>query len=308
MNTDLHQPVLLKQAIDALNIQAKGVYVDGTLGRAGHSFAILSALGQGTLYAFDKDPEAIAYENFNITNLLKNKEITSELNFYKIHDSFANYTQYINQPINGILLDLGVSSPQLDDAARGFSFMHDGPLDMRMNPTQGQSVAQALHSLTETELAEILWLYGEEKQSKKIAKAIKAHLLKQGDITNTLTLANLIANTLGFREKKHPATRSFQALRIYVNAELEDLKQLLATALQSLAPGGRMVVISFHSLEDRIVKQMFKQYTTVIKHPVLPSLDILAPAKLLPKIKPDALEIETNVRSRSAVMRVLEKL
>jgi 16S rRNA (cytosine1402-N4)-methyltransferase len=303
-----HQAVMLHEAVHALNIQAAGIYIDGTFGRGGHSQAILQHLGTaGRLIAFDKDPAAIAHA----------KKAISDSKFSIVHHSFADLQTVVNElglsgKIQGILLDLGVSSPQLDDAERGFSFMREGPLDMRMNSQAGISAAQWLAHVDETELANVIYKYGEERFSRKIARAIVAARL-QAPITTTKQLASIIAAAYPCREiGKHPATRTFQAIRIYINRELEDLEQGLTQALAVLAPGGRLAVISFHSLEDRIVKQFMQQHA---KPPSLPrNLPIKANQQMQPPlvligkaIKPSAAEVECNVRARSAMLRVAEK-
>lgn len=303
-----HKAVMLEEAIHALHIQPAGIYVDGTFGRGGHSQAILKELGSaGRLIAFDKDPAAIAHANEEI----------NDSKFSILHHSFAELQTVVtelelNGKIQGILLDLGVSSPQLDDAERGFSFMREGPLDMRMNSQAGMSAAEWLAKVDETELANVIYKYGEERFSRKIAHAIVAARL-QAPITTTKQLATIIAAAYPHREiGKHPATRTFQAIRIYINRELEDLEQGLAQALAVLAPGGRLVVISFHSLEDRIVKQFMQQHAKPEQLPrnlpIKASQQKQPPLVLIGKaIKPSAAEVETNVRARSAMLRVAEK-
>ncbi len=295
-----HIPVLLREAIEALNIpiNPNGFYLDGTFGRGGHSAEILKNLGpQGKLIAFDKD---LAAQSFKL----------QDPRFSLIHDSFANIQrQLTHQKADGILLDLGVSSPQLDTPERGFSFKHNGPLDMRMDQSQGETVAELLTHISEEKLVEILFTYGEEKFSRKIAKAILT-AQKINPITTTKELQKIIATTLPFQEKhKDPATRSFQALRIFINKELEDLEIFLKKIPEVLAPGGRIAIITFHSLEDRLVKTAFNQLTKETQNlrglPIpntKPSFTSIAQ-----KIKPSDTEESFNVRSRSALLRVIEK-
>ena len=306
-----HQPVFLTESITALAIQPEGVYVDGTFGRGGHSAAIMAQLGaKGQLLAFDKDPAAVAAAK---------QRFAHESRFQLIHDSFAQMAQHLKNQgllgkVNGILLDLGVSSPQLDEPERGFSFMHEGPLDMRMDTSRGESVAQLLAQVDEKTLADILYRYGEEKQSRRIARAILTAQAKQPLVT-TQQLANVIASVMPSREQlgKHPATRSFQALRIYINRELDDLQHLLAAAEAILAPHGRLVVISFHSLEDRIVKQFMQQGVQGIE-PLrglpLRESEISREQKwrwCIKMEKPSTTEMTNNPRARSAILRAVEK-
>ena len=263
----MHYSVLLRPSIDGLNINPKGYYIDGTFGRGGHSRLILSHLGEdGRLIAFDRDPQAVEYarEHFN------------DDRFIIVHEPFSAMLDYCNQhqltgKIDGILLDIGVSSPQLDIAERGFSFMKDGPLDMRMDYTRGMPASEALQVLDVQSLCDIFRRYGEEKHAWRIANRIKEHLNEGLPLDTTLQLAQLIEKNIGKKEKKHPATRCFQALRIYVNQELEELERVLASAEQLLAPTGRLSVITFHSLEDRIVKE--ESDSKVVKN-LLPSIFI----------------------------------
>lgn len=306
----MHFSVLLQESIDGLDIKPDGTYIDATFGRGGHSRAILQKLSvKGQLIAFDKDVDAIKYanENFQFDN------------FKIVHTSFANiydYCQHNNLlgKVDGIIMDLGVSSPQLDNAERGFSFMNNGPLDMRMDTTQGITASQALEELDISELAYIFKVYGEERFAKKIALRIKDYIAENGSIKTTLELSELIRATIGKREKKNPATRCFQALRIYVNDELKDLEALLENILDVVSVGGRIAAISFHSLEDRIVKQKFTSLIT-------PKLETNRISKMLPqdtsliklkwitkKVKANDEELVQNVRSRSAILRVVEKL
>ena len=304
-----HQTVLLNEAVDALGIsgeRAGGVYVDGTFGRGGHSRLILNQLGpDGRLIAFDKDTQAIA-----------NAEQISDARFQIVHDSFASIGSSLAErgvtQVDGILMDLGISSPQVDDASRGFSFRADGPLDMRMDTTRGISAAEWLATEEEEKIREVIKNYGEERFAFQIAKAIVARR-QTAPITGTRQLAELVAHAVKTREKgKDPATRTFQAIRIFINKELEDLEIGLAAAYDALAPHGRMSVISFHSLEDRIVKQFFASKVKVeqpdrrlpIRHVDLPQ----AQMRLLNRIKPSESEVTANPRARSAILRVAERL
>lgn len=305
----MHQPVLLKAAIEMLEIQADGIYVDGTFGRGGHTAGILSCLGpQGRLYAIDRDCEAVqwGYENFSV-----------EPRFVIQHGAFNMLKRFcenwdILERVNGVLLDLGLSSPQLDTPARGFSFMNDGPLDMRMDTSQGLTAADWLASAEERELSDIFWRYGEERYSRRIARKIVL-VRDQNPIKTTRQLADLIASLIPkkTRDNKHPATRVFQAIRIFVNKELSMLESVLDQAMDVFAPKGRLVVISFHSLEDRIVKRFMRKHAK--GEPLLPRLPIQSmdepQLKLIGKpVKADLQEIEENVRARSAIMRVAEKI
>lgn len=303
----MHESVLLAESISALNIQPDGIYIDGTFGRGGHSRQILQQLGeQGRLIAIDKDETAIAVAS----------EWQADSRFRIAQDSFANIEVIATQcdvlgNVDGVLLDLGVSSPQLDEAGRGFSFMRDGPLDMRMDQTQGQTAAEWIAKVGEKELADILFQYGEERFSRRIAKAI-VEARKQTPLTRTLQLAEVIKKAHPRWEKhKHPATRSFQAIRIWINQELADLQQGLDGIMKVLKPGGRMSIISFHSLEDRAVKQFIQQQErgTIVPRGVAVKEDQLEKRlkRVGKAIKPTQTEIEQNIRSRSAVLRVAEK-
>jgi 16S rRNA (cytosine1402-N4)-methyltransferase len=303
-----HRPVLLEEAVEALNIRPDGKYLDGTFGRGGHSRAILACLSEkGCLMALDRDPEAIA----------AGKELEKDdFRFSIVQGNFANLERYVREwgveeGLDGILLDIGVSSPQLDDPERGFSFMGDGPLDMRMNPLQGVSAKEWLAEAPERELTRVFWEFGEERHARRIARNIVMTRQKQR-LETTGQLARLIENTIGRREKnKHPATRCFQAIRIFINDELAHLATGLATAIRLLRPGGRLVVISFHSLEDRLVKRTIKEAVrpgqvrkNIPQHPDLkPILKPIGRA-----IKASQTELSVNPRARSAVMRVAEKL
>jgi 16S rRNA (cytosine1402-N4)-methyltransferase len=297
---------MLAEAVSALAIRADGVYLDGTFGRGGHARAILDRLGpSGRLLLMDKDPEAVAQAR---------ADFEGDPRVRIRQGSFADMAMWDNtaQGLDGILLDLGVSSPQLDCAERGFSFMVDGPLDMRMDPAQGEPVAAWLARAEEGEIARVLWEYGEERMSRKIARAI-IEQRRAAPLTRTAALASLIERSIGRREPgRHPATRSFQALRIHVNRELEDLEHGLAAAVSRLRPGGRLVVISFHSLEDRCVKQFLRARggRTATPRRGRPEPE-QAPAELRTlgrAIKPGADEIAANPRARSAVLRVAERL
>lgn len=303
-----HDTVLLQEAVEALNVQQAGVYVDGTYGRGGHSALILEQLGVGGhLVVIDKDPVAVSHAR----GLYQH-----DPRVFVWHGSFRDFPLAlaeagVNGKIQGLLLDLGVSSPQLDDAARGFSFMREGQLDMRMDMSSGESAAQWLARAGETEIADVLWRYGEERFSRQIAREIVRDRM-QHRLETTLQLANLIAGVVRKREPgKHPATRSFQAIRIKVNQELDDVEECLHKSVGSLAPGGRLAVISFHSLEDRIVKHFLRDVSTPPRLPKgLPVMQetIQPPMKTLGKsVRPSAVEVEANARARSAIMRVGER-
>jgi 16S rRNA (cytosine1402-N4)-methyltransferase len=304
---ELHRPVMLAQALAGLAVSPGGIYVDATFGRGGHSAAILEQLaGSGALHAFDQDPEACAHAW---------KHFGGVQNF-RVHahnfDQLAVVAQAegIAGKINGILFDLGVSSPQFDDAARGFSFSKNGPLDMRMDPRSGESAAEWLARATDTEIADVLFRYGEERDSRRIARVLVA-ARSEAPITTTAQLAKIILDAhRGPRQKIHPATRSFQAIRIHINRELERLSSALEQALQLLAPGGRLAVISFHSLEDRIVKRYLREQARAVGDAFSPTGTVHAPARIrvLRKQLPDAAELAANPRARSAVLRVAEKL
>jgi 16S rRNA (cytosine1402-N4)-methyltransferase len=304
-----HRTVLLDEAVDALAIEgerANGIYVDGTFGRGGHSRKILERLGTGgRLIAFDKDPQAIA-----------TAQMIADRRFEIVHDSFATIDDVLEARgiscADGILLDLGISSPQVDDATRGFSFRSDGPLDMRMDTTRGMSAAEWLAVETEQKIEKVIRDYGEERFAFQIAKAIVASRAIQ-PISSTRQLAAIVAHAVKTREKgKDPATRTFQAIRIYINQELEELEIGLDGAFRRLALQGRMVVISFHSLEDRIVKRFMASKVNVPqpdRRLPIRAADLPQPAmKLLAKIKPTPSEVAENPRARSAVMRVAERL
>ncbi|WP_117235857.1 16S rRNA (cytosine(1402)-N(4))-methyltransferase RsmH [Vibrio maerlii] len=314
-DTFKHISVLLNESIDGLAIKPDGTYIDGTFGRGGHSRTILSKLGEnGRLFSIDRDPQAIA----------EAKKI-DDPRFTIIHGPFSGIAEYAERydlvdKVDGVLLDLGVSSPQLDDAERGFSFMKDGPLDMRMDPTSGIPVSQWL---MEADLDDITWVireFGEDKHARRIAKAIVAYRDDEENepLTRTGQLAKLISDAApkSFKEKKHPATRAFQAFRIYINSELEEIDTALKGAAAVLAPEGRLSVISFHSLEDRMVKRFIRKES---KGPEVPhgipltedQIKELGSARMKPvgkAIKPTKEEVEHNARSRSSVLRLAEKL
>lgn len=305
-----HQPVLLESAIDALRIRSDGIYVDGTFGRGGHTAAILKRLAAGgRLWLIDKDPAAISRARQDFAN---------DSRCLIHHGSFAELqrladAQGVRGRIDGVLLDLGASSPQLDEAERGFSFLRDGPLDMRMDPSRGISAAAWLADATRQEIESVIRTYGEERYARRIAQAIVASRQAERLPQTTRALAALIAAAVPRHEAgKHPATRSFQAIRIAINHELDELQCLLAGICNVLGAGGRLVVISFHSLEDRLVKRFMRDNSRVGDLP--PGIPIVAesmrprlwlPAKL---VRPSAEEIRRNPRARSALLRVAERL
>ena len=306
-----HTTVLLNEAVDALfnktaTDAAVGAdartYVDATFGRGGHSRLLLSRLGpQDRLIAFDRDPEAVAAA----------AQITDP-RFSIRHQAFHALGELPPASVAGVLMDIGVSSPQIDDAARGFSFRQDGPLDMRMDTTRGESVAEWLASAELDTITEVIRDYGEERFAVPIAKAIVARRQERGPISTTTELAQLVAGAVKTREPgKDPATRTFQAFRIFINAELEELQQALSASLQVLQPGGRLVVISFHSLEDRIVKQFIARHAREVVDRRAPDWMLAQTAALplvaLGRVKPSAAEVAGNPRARSAVMRVAER-
>jgi 16S rRNA (cytosine1402-N4)-methyltransferase len=294
-----HTTVLLNEAVAALLTKPDATYVDATFGRGGHSRLILSKLSrEGRLIAFDKDPDAIA-EAGRI----------ADPRFSIRHEGFRRLGELPAGSAAGILLDLGVSSPQIDNPARGFSFRSDGPLDMRMDTTRGQSVADWLATAEAGQIAEVLRDYGEERFAVQIAKAIVARRQERGPLATTAELAHLVAGAVKTREPgQDPATRTFQALRIFINAELEELQKALEASLDILQPQGRLVVISFHSLEDRIVKQFVAHHSRDVfdrRAPFAPPRPMKL--KALDRVKPSAAEVAANPRSRSAIMRVAER-
>lgn len=304
-----HETVLLEAAVAALLVSDTGFYVDGTFGRGGHSRRILQGLQpQGRLLAIDKDPEAIR---------VARSELGADSRFEVVQGSFSRLAELVEAAgltgkVSGVLLDLGVSSPQLDEAQRGFSFSQDGPLDMRMNPEEGQSAAQWLASASEEEIADVIYRYGEERFSRRMARAV-VEQRKLQPITTTLQLAEIIKQANPAWEKhKHPATRAFQGIRIHINRELEDLQSVLQQALDVLCVGGRLVVISFHSLEDRIVKQFISEQAKGDDYPVgvpVQYVDLNPRLKKIGKpVKADDEEVSLNPRSRSAIMRIAEKI
>jgi 16S rRNA (cytosine1402-N4)-methyltransferase len=304
-----HETVMLVPAVKALITDDQGFYVDGTFGRGGHSKLILQHLqARGHLLAIDKDPVAIEAGR---------SQFSGDPRFEIAQGSFAQLTELLKDrgqagKVSGVLLDLGVSSPQLDEAQRGFSFTQDGPLDMRMNPDEGQSAAQWIASATEQEIADVIYHYGEERFSRRMARAV-VEQRKQLPIESTLQLAEIIKHANPAWEKhKHPATRAFQAIRIHINSELEDIESVLGQALEVLAVGGRLVVISFHSLEDRIVKRFMNEQARGDDFPT--GVPVKA-AELNPRlrklgraVKASDEEVAVNPRSRSAIMRIAEKI
>ena len=308
--TALHQAVLLRESIEGLSILPDGIYVDGTFGRGGHARSILHCLNEsGRLIAVDKDPDAIEYAQAHFGD---------DKRFTLVHDSFANLDHIasalqITGRIQGILLDLGVSSPQLDNPLRGFSFMQDGPLDMRMNPHQLLNAAAFVNQASVTEMTKIFKTYGEERFALRIARGIEYAREKNGPIETTAQLAEIVKKSNPKWEKhKHPATRVFQAIRIHVNGELTDLAMGLAHSVDVLAIGGRLAVISFHSLEDRIVKQFMRAKEEGAVLPVgvpIKTAEIKKEFQRIGRaIKPSDEEMKHNVRARSAVLRIGEKL
>ncbi len=306
MTTGGHAAVLAEEALEALNVRSDGIYVDGTFGRGGHSRLILQRLGRGgRLIALDRDPDAV-----------QAGRAVTDPRFQVLHCPFSRMADEVRAQgvtgVDGVLLDLGVSSPQLDDASRGFSFRHDAPLDMRMDPGHGISAAEWLAVAEESEIREVIRDYGEERFAKQIAAAIVA-ARSRGPVDTTRKLAALVAEAVPAREpRQDPATRTFQALRIHINQELEELSIVLPRCMELLTPGARLVVISFHSLEDRIVKRFMREQTRVAAVPErLPVRARDLPQPLLRLIgrarRPSAAEVGANPRARSAVMRVAER-
>lgn len=305
--SESHITVLLEEAVEALAIKPNGVYIDGTFGRGGHSRLILSKLGaEGRLIAMDRDVMAIS-----------SAQAIADDRFAIAHRHFSEIQAVVDAQqvgkVDGILLDLGISSPQIDEAERGFSFRFDGPLDMRMDQTRGKTVAEVLATISEKQLGEVVKYYGEERFAKQVARAIIKEREDGHAITTTGQLAKVVASAIPKIEPgQNPATRTFQALRIFVNQELEELSLILPQCLSLLAVGGRLVVISFHSLEDRIVKRFIQgeqdrddlPANFPVKAKDLPQPRLMAVGKA---IKPSAAEIKRNVRCRSAVMRVAER-
>ncbi|MES2889965.1 MAG: 16S rRNA (cytosine(1402)-N(4))-methyltransferase RsmH [Pseudomonadota bacterium] len=302
-----HTTVLLNEAVEGLAVRADGVYVDGTFGRGGHSRLVLARLGRaGRLLAFDRDPQAVAAATTGTTRV-------DDPRFSIEHSAFSELVPVLAArgvtQVDGVLLDLGVSSPQIDNPERGFSFRFDGPLDMRMDTEHGETAADFLSRADERQIADVIRDYGEERFAVQIARTLVAQREAGQPVRTTRDLQALVARCVKTREPgQDPATRTFQALRIFVNAELQELEQALNSALQVLSPGGRLVVISFHSLEDRIVK-------TFMARESKPVFDRRAPfaepqptrLKAIARVKPGAAEVQANPRSRSAVMRVAER-
>ncbi|QYK01770.1 16S rRNA (cytosine(1402)-N(4))-methyltransferase RsmH [Shewanella psychrotolerans] len=305
-----HLSVLLTETVAGLNIKPDGIYIDGTFGRGGHSREVLKQLGEhGRLIAIDRDPQAIAAA----------EQFADDQRFSIVHGGFGQLAQYVNElnlkgKIDGILFDFGVSSPQLDDAERGFSFLRDGPLDMRMDNSQGETAAQWLARAEIEDMAWVFKTYGEEKNARHIARCIAADREKT-PFLRTKELADLIARITKSKERnKHPATRVFQAIRIYINSELEQIDQALEGAVTVLAPQGRLSVISFHSLEDRMVKRFIRRHSQgeSVPHGLPITEAEINKTRLLKAvgkaIKPSAEEIDRNARARSSVLRVAERL
>ncbi|WP_395703193.1 16S rRNA (cytosine(1402)-N(4))-methyltransferase RsmH [Aquabacterium sp.] len=300
-----HTTVLLAEAIEAIVTRQDGVYVDGTFGRGGHSRALLARLApSATLVVFDKDPEAIA-----VAQALAQADARVRV----VHAGFATLQESLAAlglvQVQGLLLDLGISSPQIDNPARGFSFRFDAPLDMRMDTTRGETAADFLARADERQIAEVIRDYGEERFAVPIAKALVARRAGGGAVRSTGELAEIVARAVKTREPgQDPATRTFQALRIFVNAELEELEQALAASLPLLSPGGRLAVISFHSLEDRIVKTFIARESREVvdrRAPFAPPKPMRL--KALARIKPSEAEVRANPRARSAILRVAER-
>ena len=303
-----HITVLLNEAVDALNIRPDGVYVDGTFGRGGHSRLILSRLGEeGRLVVFDKDPQAI---------VAARKLAEYDMRVSVVHDGFSVFQTALDElgigKVDGALFDLGVSSPQIDEGGRGFSFRFDALLDMRMDPTRGMSAAEWIATASEQDLNEVIKNYGEERFSRQIARAIVAQR-EESPIDTTRKLAQLVAQNVRTRERgQDPATRTFQAVRIFINRELEEIEAVLPQATGRLKEGGRLAVIAFHSLEDRIVKQFIKKQSqhaplprwVAVKEADLPQPPLRPVGKV---VRPSDAEILANPRSRSAVLRVAER-
>ena len=300
-----HQSVMLDEVMEMLPTRADGLYVDATFGRGGHCRALLDRLGpDARLVGIDQDPEAVA-----IGQQLERADARFRIVAARF-DCLDRIVAEEGRQVDGLLMDLGVSSPQLDDAERGFSFLRDGPLDMRMNPDAGISAAEWLARADEKDIADVLYRFGEEKKSRRIARMI-CEVRKQQPLTRTTELAALVERAIGRGEPgKHPATRSFQAIRIYINQELAALENVLAQSIDCLAPGGRLLVISFHSLEDRIVKQFIRDESG--RAPMPRGLPIEMPA---PRLQPlgkarhaNEAEVKRNPRARSAVLRIAERV
>ena len=304
----VHKPVLLDEVIKALNIRSDGFYIDGTFGRGGHSREIIKRLGdKGRLLAFDKDPDAI---------MSVGVDLIQDERFEIIKGSFTMLMRYVKQheikkQVSGVLFDFGVSSPQLDDIKRGFSFRYDAPLDMRMNPTEGESASEWLNKASEKEIADVIYKYGEERASRKISKAI-IKIREKTPIHRTKQLAEIICKTIPSNKKDiHPATKTFQAFRIYINHELDEIREVLPQATDVLCKGGRLAAISFHSLEDRIVKRFMRDQSKPKDQPLeFPVAQDYRDIKLKlvgKKIRPSEDEVSKNQRARSALLRVAER-
>ena len=306
MSNNYHSSVMFSESIEGLGIKPNGIYIDATFGRGGHSKGILDLLGsEGRVIGLDQDLDAVNYAKSNFDDARLTMCHTRFDQLQSVLEEMGLYGQ-----IDGILMDLGVSSPQLDNAERGFSFNKDGALDMRMNQTQKLTASKWLKETSEKDIADALYQFGEEKKSWRIAAAIKK-FQQNKDIETTLELANIIASVVRSRKNKHPATRSFQAIRIVINEELQQLSSTLEQSIGALKQGGRLSVISFHSIEDRIVKQFIRKHSQAKALPK--GLPIMAqttndlPLKNMGKKKPSAEEIRTNKRSRSAILRLAEK-
>ena len=302
-----HTPVLLNETLQGLKIRSDGVYVDCTFGRGGHSYAILDQLGEnGRLLAFDRDPDAIAAVD---------EKLLGDPRFTLVHGSYTKLEETVKamkltKKVNGVFLDLGVSSPQLDDASRGFSFMRDGDLDMRMDNSHGMTAAEWLNLASAEEIANVLYEYGDERFSRRIARVI-VEQRNEAPITRTTQLADLVASTIPSREKnKHPATRTFQAIRIFINRELEELDAVLTQAMNILSVNGRLLVISFHSLEDRLVKRFMRDQSRGVDIPreIPVTHDVFKPKLTIigKPIRSQPDDIKNNPRARSAVLRIAE--
>jgi 16S rRNA (cytosine1402-N4)-methyltransferase len=309
MNKAPHRPVLLEESLEALAINPDGIYLDGTFGRGGHALALLSRLGPaGRLLALDRDPEAVAAGEALLRD--EPRLVLERASFSRVGDVAAR--RGLLGHVSGLLLDLGVSSPQLDEPRRGFSFLADGPLDMRMDIGQGQTAAQWLAQAGEREIARVLREYGEERFAGRIARAI-VRARARAPLTGTRRLAEIVASASPSREPgRHPATRTFQAIRIHINRELDEVRGCLASVCDLLAAGGRLVVISFHSLEDRIVKRFIRDEARGEQFPrgvPVTARQTHARLRAVGKpVRPSSAEVEANPRSRSAVMRVAERL
>ena len=299
-DTWTHNTVLLHEAVDALEVQRSGVFVDATFGRGGHSALVLSKLNAtSSLIAFDKDPEAV-----------QAAQQIQDPRFSIRHEGFVHLAQLQPASVAGVLMDLGISSPQIDNPARGFSFRFDGPLDMRMDPTRGEPLSAWLQSAEQDKIAQVIREYGEERFAASIAKAIVARRQERGTPQTTAELAQLVAGAVKTRESgQDPATRTFQAFRIFINGELEELQQALEASLNILESGGRLVIISFHSLEDRIVKQFIAKHSKAPYDRRAPfAVPQIMQLESIARIKPSDEEIKRNPRARSAIMRVAQKI